>query len=105
MSVLAEPFLESMSQPAVTKHLKVLENAGLITKGREGQWRPCRLNIEGLKPAADWMDQYRKYWEESLDRLGDYLKTVMEEEQKAAKAAKKITQKKGKSRGHQSKAK
>lgn len=71
---LAEPFLGSMSLPAVTKHLKVLERAGLITKTREAQWRPCRLNPDGLKDAADWMEQYRIYWEESLDRLDAYLK-------------------------------
>ena len=74
VSEVAQPFLEAMSLPAVTKHLKVLERAGLITKGRSAQWRPCRLNPDGLKDAADWMEQYRVYWEESLDRLGDYLK-------------------------------
>lgn len=82
VSVLAEPFLGEMSLPAVTKHLKVLEKAGLIIKGKEAQWRPCRLNGEGLKPAADWMEQYRVFWEESLDRLGEYLKTVVAEEHK-----------------------
>jgi DNA-binding transcriptional ArsR family regulator len=71
---LAQPFLRSMSLPAVTKHLKVLERAGLITKAREAQWRPCRLNPDALKDAADWMEQYRVYWEESLDRLDAYLK-------------------------------
>src|SRR4051812_18976991 len=76
VSDLAEPFLKAMSLPAITKHLKVLEKAGLITKGRDAQWRPCRLNGEGFKPAADWMETYRAYWEESFDRLGAYLKTV-----------------------------
>lgn len=71
---LAQPFLGTMSLPAVTKHLKVLERAGLITKAREAQWRPCRLNPDALKDAADWMEQYRVYWEESLDRLDAYLK-------------------------------
>jgi DNA-binding transcriptional ArsR family regulator len=71
---LAKPFLDTMSLPAVTKHVKVLERAGLITKTREAQWRPCRLNADGLKDASDWMEQYRIYWEESLDRLGAYLK-------------------------------
>jgi DNA-binding transcriptional ArsR family regulator len=80
VSTLAEPFLGEMSLPAITKHLKVLENAGLITKGKEAQWRPCRLNGEALKPAADWMEQYRVFWEESLDRLGDYLQSVIAEE-------------------------
>ena len=76
VSDLAKPFLKDMSLPAVTKHLKVLESAGLITKGREAQWRPCKLNGEGLKTAADWMEQYRIFWEESFDRLDAYLKTV-----------------------------
>lgn len=77
VSELAKPFLKSMSLPGVTKHLRVLEKAGLVTKGRDAQWRPCKLNGEPLKDAVDWMEQYRQFWEESLDRLGDYLKTVM----------------------------
>lgn len=76
VSDLAKPFLKSMSLPAVTKHLKVLERAGLITKTRDAQWRPCKLNGHGLKDVADWMEQYRAFWEESLDRLDAYLKTV-----------------------------
>lgn len=96
VSVLAEPFLEEMSLPAITKHLKVLENAGLISKGREAQWRPCRLNGEALKPAADWMEQYRVFWEESFDRLGDYLNSVMAEERNKSKDQPK--KKKGKGR-------
>ena len=68
--------LKEMSLPAVTKHLKVLEKAGLITKTREAQWRPCKLNGDALKDAADWMEQYRAFWEESFDRLDAYLKTV-----------------------------
>jgi DNA-binding transcriptional ArsR family regulator len=76
VSDLAKPFLSEMSLPAVTKHLKVLEKAGLITKGREAQYRPCKLNRDGLKEVADWMQEYRLYWEESLDRLDVYLKTV-----------------------------
>jgi DNA-binding transcriptional ArsR family regulator len=76
VSELAKPFQREMSLPAVTKHLKVLEKAGLITKGRQAQWRPCRLNGEALKPANDWIDDLRQYWEESLDRLDEYLKTV-----------------------------
>ena len=76
VSDLAKPFLRSMSLPAVTKHVKVLEKAGLITKTREAQWRPCKLNGVALKDAADWMEQYRQYWEESFDRLEAYLKTV-----------------------------
>src|SRR5215813_8307337 len=71
VSELARPFLKEMSLPAVTKHLKVLERAGLVVKTREAQWRPCRLNGEGLKGAAEWMEQYRMFWEESFDRLGE----------------------------------
>lgn len=82
VSVLAEPFLEDMSRPAITKHLKVLEEAGLISKSRDGVLRPCRLNAEGFKPAADWMEQYRVLWEESFDRLDDLLKTMVAEEKK-----------------------
>jgi DNA-binding transcriptional ArsR family regulator len=76
VSDLAEPFLNRMSLPAVTKHLKVLERARLISKTREAQWRPCRLNGEAFKDVADWMEQYRMFWEESFDRLDAYLKTV-----------------------------
>src|SRR6185503_8464045 len=76
VSDLAEPFLKDMSLPAVTKHLKVLENAGLVIKTRQAQWRPCKLNPDALKDAADWMEQYRAFWEESFDRLDEYLKTV-----------------------------
>lgn len=74
VSDLAEPFLEEMTLPAVTKHLKVLENAGLITKGRKAQWRPCQLNGEPLREAVDWMEQYRVAWEAQLDRLDAFLK-------------------------------
>lgn len=73
---LAEPFMDEMSLPAVTKHLKVLERAGLITKGREAQYRPCRLNADPFKDVADWMQPYRAFFEESFDRLDEYLKTV-----------------------------
>jgi DNA-binding transcriptional ArsR family regulator len=73
---LARPFLKSMSLPAVTKHLKVLERAGLVTKTRDAQWRPCKLNGARLKDVSDWMEQYRIFWEESFDRLEAYLKTV-----------------------------
>src|SRR5579884_3751760 len=76
VSDLAKPFLKQMSLPAVTKHLKVLEKAGLVKKSKEAQWRPCRLNGEAFKDVADWMEQYRVYWEESFDRLEAYLKTV-----------------------------
>ena len=76
---LAKPFLKDMSLPAITKHLKVLEKAGLVTKTREAQWRPCRLNGTPLKDASNWMEQYRAFWEESFDRLDAYLKTVTAE--------------------------
>jgi DNA-binding transcriptional ArsR family regulator len=85
VSELAKPFLKSMSLPAVTKHLKVLENAGLITKSRDAQWRLCRLNGEPLKNVADWMEHYRTFWEESFDRLDEYLKTVIAKEKRKGK--------------------
>ncbi|MGE0764563.1 MAG: ArsR/SmtB family transcription factor [Bdellovibrionales bacterium] len=85
VSDLAKPFLKEMSLPAVTKHLKVLEKAGLVTKTKEAQWRPCKLNGEGLKDAADWMEQYRAFWEESFDRLEVYLKNVTAKEKKKGK--------------------
>jgi DNA-binding transcriptional ArsR family regulator len=71
VSTLAEPF--DMSLPAISKHLKVLERAGLITRARTAQWRPCRLEPRPLKGAADWLEHYRIFWEQSLDRLEDYL--------------------------------
>lgn len=83
---LAQPFLKDMSLPAVTKHLKVLEKAGLVTKSKEAQWRPCKLNADSLKTAVDWMEQYRVFWEESLDRLDAYLKTMKSEEQSKSKS-------------------
>jgi DNA-binding transcriptional ArsR family regulator len=75
---LAQPF--EMSLPAISKHLKVLERAGLITRGREAQWRPCRLEAEPLKEAADWIDQYRQFWEQSFDRLDEYLQELQAEQ-------------------------
>ncbi len=68
---LAKPF--AMSMPAISKHLKVLERAGLIARGREAQWRPCRLEAAPLKDVAHWLEQYRAFWEESYERLDDYL--------------------------------
>ena len=73
---LAKPFLKDMSLPAVTKHLKVLESAGFIKKGREAQYRPCRLNADAFKEVADWVEEYRIFWEASFDRLDAYLKIV-----------------------------
>jgi DNA-binding transcriptional ArsR family regulator len=77
---LAEPF--EMSLPAVSKHLKVLERAGLIARGREAQWRPCRLEAGPLKDAADWLEHYRRFWEQSFDRLDDYLRELQRKEKK-----------------------
>ncbi len=74
VSDLAQPFLKKMSLPAITKHVKVLEKAGLITKSRDAQFRPCKLRGAGLREASNWVDQYRKFWEESFDRLDAYLK-------------------------------
>ncbi len=71
---LAEPF--AMSLPAISKHLKVLERAGLIARGREAQWRPCRLEAAPLEQAADWLEHYRRFWDQSLDRLEDYLRKL-----------------------------
>jgi DNA-binding transcriptional ArsR family regulator len=71
---LAAPF--DMSLPAISKHLKVLERAGLIKRGRDAQWRPCRLDPRPLQDVADWVEQYRQYWEQSLDRLEDYLRDL-----------------------------
>jgi len=97
---LAQPFLDEMSLPAITKHLKVLERAGLITKGREAQWRPCKLNADPFRDVAEWMQQYRAMWEESFDRLDAYLKTVTAKKKAAAKAKAK-RQPKGKTHGRQ----
>jgi DNA-binding transcriptional ArsR family regulator len=82
---LARPF--DMSGPAISKHLKVLENAGLITRGREAQWRPCRIEPKALKVVDDWLDRYRQFWEERLDRLEDYLNTLQAETASRQKTA------------------
>ena len=78
---LAEPF--DMSLPAVSKHLKVLERAGLIVRGRDAQWRPCRLDAGRLREVAAWVDSYRQYWEQSFDRLDDYLRDLKTKEKKS----------------------
>jgi len=75
---LAKPF--DMSLPAISKHLKVLERAGLIARGRDAQWRPARLDAGPLKEVADWVDHYRKFWEESFDRLDEYLREIQKKE-------------------------
>ena len=77
MGELAAPF--EMSLPAVSKHLKVLERAGLIARGREAQWRPCRLEPAPLREVAGWIETYRRFWEASLDRLDDYLRDLRRE--------------------------
>src|SRR5215471_13598493 len=77
---LAAPF--AMSLPAISKHLKVLERAGLIARGRGGQLRPCRLGAGSLKDAADWLEEYRRFWEQSFDRLDEYLRELQKKEKK-----------------------
>lgn len=79
---LVEPF--DLTQPAISKHLGVLERAGLIVRGREAQWRPAKLQAAPLKDASDWVEQYRQNWEESFDRLGAYLQSMQSEQQEDA---------------------
>jgi DNA-binding transcriptional ArsR family regulator len=88
---LAEPF--EMSMPAVSKHLRVLENAGLVERSRQAQYRPVRLRAEPLKQAWGWIEEYRQFWEESFDRLDAYLKRLQAEE---AKGKRKVSTKRGK---------
>jgi DNA-binding transcriptional ArsR family regulator len=76
---LAAPF--DLSLPAISKHLKVLQRAGLIEQGRQAQWRPCRLKPERLRDVADWVGQYKRHWEQSLDRLDDYIRELQKTEQ------------------------
>lgn len=80
---LAAPF--AMSLPAISKHLKVLERAGLISRGRDAQWRPCRLDAAPLREVADWLEDYRRFWEESFDRLEAYLEQIQKQKGKHAK--------------------
>jgi DNA-binding transcriptional ArsR family regulator len=82
VSELAEPF--EMSGPAISKHLKVLEHAGLISRGRQAQWRPCHLKADPLKAAAGWLEEYRRFWEKSFDRLDDYLRELQAENKRAS---------------------
>ncbi len=77
---LAKPF--DISLPGISKHLKVLQRAGLIARGRRAQWRPCRLEAGPLKEVADWVEHYRRFWEQSFDRLGDYLRELKRKEKK-----------------------
>ncbi|MBN3963447.1 metalloregulator ArsR/SmtB family transcription factor [Nostoc sp. NMS8] len=78
VSELAKPF--KMSLPAISKHLKVLERAGLISRGREAQWRPCQIKAQPLRDAADWIEQYRQLWEQRLDQLDNYLHELQTQE-------------------------
>jgi DNA-binding transcriptional ArsR family regulator len=80
---LAAPF--QMTMPAVSKHLKVLERAGLIARGREAQWRPCRLEGEPLRDVAEWMEPYRRFWDESFERLDEYLQEMKKEKRNGRK--------------------
>jgi DNA-binding transcriptional ArsR family regulator len=89
---LAEPF--AMSMPAVSKHLKVLERAGLIARGRAAQWRPCRIELRALKDVDDWLEEYRRLWEQRLDRLEDYLHELQAKEKSEAKSRRKRGRKK-----------
>jgi DNA-binding transcriptional ArsR family regulator len=89
---LAKPF--AMSLPAVSKHLKVLERAGLIARGREAQWRPSRLDAGPLKDAASWIEEYRRFWDQSLDRLEDYLRKMKEAKTKGSGAKRSKTKSK-----------
>lgn len=82
VSELAEPF--EISLPAVSRHLKVLERAGLIARSREAQWRPCRIEAAPLREVADWVDRYRRFWEARLDRLDAYLRELDSKEKKHA---------------------
>jgi DNA-binding transcriptional ArsR family regulator len=83
---IARPF--KISLPAITKHLKVLERCGLIARSREAQWRPCRLQAKPMKEAVDWLEHYRRHWEESFDRLEDYLQELQQKEKIKTKGTK-----------------
>ncbi len=98
---LAKPF--DMSGPAISKHLKVLENAGLITRGREAQWRPCRIEPKALKTVDDWLERYRQFWEERLDRIEDYLNTLQAETEAPKAAAGASTSKNSRKKTRQTK--
>src|SRR5258708_23539149 len=97
VSELAEPF--AISLPAVSRHLKVLEHAGLIARSREAQWRPCRIELNALKGVDDWLEEYRRLWEQRLDRLEDYLRTLQTGTPER-KAPKKQEEKRGRGKKH-----
>jgi DNA-binding transcriptional ArsR family regulator len=86
VSELAQPF--EMSMPAISKHLKVLQRAGLITQSRDAQWRPCKLAPEPLRGVADWVEEYRRLWEERLDRLDEYLRELQSQSKKSGRKRK-----------------
>lgn len=89
VSELARPFRRDMSLPAVTKHLQVLEKAGFVTKTRSAQWRPCRFNPQAFKNASEWMEPFRQMWEDQLDRLDQYLKSIHLQKNKGVPRVKK----------------
>jgi len=88
---LAEPF--AMSMPAVSKHLKVLEHAGLVTRGRAAQWRPCKIEAAALKEVDDWLESYRRFWEAGLDRLEEYLGVLQAKEKLEAPSKRRVAAK------------
>ena len=94
---LAEPF--DISMPAISKHLKVLERAGLVARGREAQWRPCRLEAGPLKDASDWIGHYQRFWEQSLNRLEAYLREMTQQEQAAGAPDKPVSRRSRRRRG------
>jgi DNA-binding transcriptional ArsR family regulator len=98
VSKLAEPF--AMSLPAISKHLKVLERAGLITRGRDAQMRPCKIEATALKEADDWLEAYRRLWEQRLDRLDDYLQTLQAQEATPKKPKKPKETQRGRKKQH-----
>ena len=100
---LAEPF--DMSMPAISKHLKVLERAGVISRGRDAQWRPCRLSAAPLKDVAEWVGNYRRFWEESFDRLDDYLVELKKTELKSAELKAELKKEQNHARKHRKQSK
>jgi DNA-binding transcriptional ArsR family regulator len=92
VSELSKPF--DISGPAISRHLKVLEKAGLITRGREAQWRPCKIEPQALKSVDEWLERYRQFWEERLDRLDDYLRKLQGKEEKKRRKERKNVGKK-----------
>ena len=92
MTELAEPF--AMSLPAISRHLKVLERAGLISRSKEAQWRPCRIEAQGFEDVAEWMEEYRSIWGERLDRMQSYVERLHAQSERSSKKAKKTASKK-----------